>query len=279
LRELLIGVEGLALLRNLYDGSTEDADQRIAEVRRIIADDVFAAGELTTEGDVTTGYRLWSARYDEPGNLLIAMEQPAVWALLDNIRLGIRPGDALDAACGTGRHAQRLLALGHQVTGVDLTPEMLEVAKRNVPAAQFHAADLLALPFSAQRFDLVVCGLAIAHVEDLRAGVTELARVLRPGGRLVISALHPFRAHLGWHAPFQDADGNRGFIREYPHTHSDYFTAFADAGLTVRACVEPTLGIDEIPAKRRAFRHLPEATVAAYLGLPAVLVWDAEKTA
>ncbi len=265
---------GLALLRNLYDGSTEDAQRRIADVRRVLADEEFAAGEVTTEGDVATGYRLWSTRYDEPGNLLIAVEQPAVWSLLDDIE----PGDALDAACGTGRHARRLVDLGHRVTGVDLTPEMLAIAGNAVPQARFLPADLLALPFPAQRFDLVVCGLAIAHLPEPRAAIAELGRVLRPGGKLVISALHPFQAHLGWHAPFQDADGNRGFIREHPHTHGDYLAAFGAAGLTVRACLEPTLGLAEVAAKRRAFRHLPETTTDAYLGLPAVLVWEAEKT-
>ncbi len=94
---------------------------------------------------------------------------------------------------------------------------------------------------------------------------------------MVISVLHPFQAHLGWHAPFEDAESGRGFVREHPHTHADYFSAFAGAGLRVRGCLEPILGLDQVRAKRRAFRHIPDATAAAYLGLPGVLVWDLEK--
>ncbi|HEY2696775.1 MAG TPA: methyltransferase domain-containing protein [Pseudonocardiaceae bacterium] len=273
LRDVLIGVEGLAVLRNLYHGPAGNTEQRIAEIRRILSDDEYAAGEPVTESDSVTGYRLWSVNYDEPGNQLIAMEQPAVWSLLD----GRQPGDALDAACGTGRHTRRLVELGHRVTGVDLTPEMLAIAEKSVPAADFRVADLLALPFGDESFDLVVCGLALAHLPDLGAGIAELGRVLRPGGRLVTSQVHPFQAHLDWNAPFKDADGNRGFIREHRHGHADYVSAFTAAGLTVRACVEPAIGMAEIGAKRRAYRHIPDATIAAYLGLPAVLVWDAEK--
>ena len=65
--------------------------------------------------------------------------------------------------------------------------------------------------------------------------MAEFARVLQPGGRLVLSVLHPFQAHLGWHAPYEDAEGRRGFVREHPHTHADYITAQTlkvDGGMT-----------------------------------------------
>jgi hypothetical protein len=90
----------------------------------------------------------------------------------------------------------------------------------------------------------------------------------------VLSILHPFQAHLGWHAPFEDAEGRRGFVREHPHTHADYLAAFRAAGLAVHDCVEPELTVDQVAAKRRAYRHVPDAVTAAYVGLPAVLVWD-----
>jgi hypothetical protein len=57
LRELLVGVEGLALLRHLYDRSSADAEERIAEVHRLLEDDAFSAGERMREEDSRTGYR------------------------------------------------------------------------------------------------------------------------------------------------------------------------------------------------------------------------------
>lgn len=275
LRELLVGVEGMALLRRLYDGTDAEAEQRIGEVRRILDDDALAAGEATREADARSGYSRWSERYDEPGNPLIAIEEPVVWGLLD----GIAPGDALDLACGTGRHARRMVELGHRVEGVDLTPEMLKHAAASVPQASFREGDLRAIPAPSESYDLVVCGLALAHVADLATAIAEIARVLRPGGVAILSVLHPFLAHLGWHAPFEDAQGNRRFVREHGHDHAAYFDAFRRAGLRVRDCIEPRLGVEQVREKRRAFRHAPEATLAAYEGLPGALVWGVERLA
>jgi SAM-dependent methyltransferase len=273
LRELLIGIEGLALLRHLYDEGETDADHRLAEVRTILDNETFSSRELTSEADPLTGYGAWSSSYDVPGNPIIAIEQPAVWSLVD-----ARPsGRALDAACGTGRHAQHLVELGHEVVGIDLTPDMLRRARAAVPSATFFEADLIDIPADDGGFDVVVCGLALAHLAELSGAITELARVTAPGGRLVVSMLHPFLTLLGWQADFEDEAGQRRFVREHTHSHADYLAAFWSAGLQVRRCIEPALTEAEVVAKRRAFHHIPDATLAAYVGLPAVLVWEAEK--
>jgi ubiquinone/menaquinone biosynthesis C-methylase UbiE len=273
LRELLVGVEGLAILRHLYDGDDADATRRLDELRRVLDDGSYEHAEATPEFDPKDGYTLWSDSYDEPGNPIVALEEAVVHDLIRSVLAG----RALDAACGTGRHAAHLVELGHQVLGVDLTPEMLARARERVPAAEFQTGDLRRLPADDASFDLIVCGLALAHLPELDSAVREMARVLAPGGRLIVSVLHPFQALLGWHAPFTGSDGSRGFVREYPHLHTDYLAAFANAGLDLRACAEPQITEREVTAKRRAFRHIPEATAEAYLGLPAVLVWDAEK--
>jgi ubiquinone/menaquinone biosynthesis C-methylase UbiE len=274
-RELLAGVEGLALLRNLYDGDDATAARRLGELREVLADPAFDRAEPTPEFAPVDGYALWSDSYDDPGNPVVAVEARVVHGLLD----GLEPARALDAGCGTGRHARALAQRGHQVTGADLTPEMLARARSRVPEASFVRADLRALPFADASFALVVCGLALSHLPSLDEAVAELARVLEPGGRLIASVLHPFQALLGWNAPFSAADGGRGFVREYPHLHSDHLSAFARAGLRVTGCHEPVIGEAELETKRRAFRHIPEATAAAYLGLPVVLVWTAARPA
>ena len=276
LSELLIGTEGLALLRTLYDGSDEDAAARLGEVRAIVCGDLeHETAELAAESDPRAGYGIWAASYDEPGNPIVALEQPAVWELIDRLP----PRRALDAACGTGRHAARLKVLGHQVDGIDLTPEMLATARRNMPGVSFHEADLRSIPAGDAAYDLVVCGLALAHLPEpeLADGVKELGRVLAPGGRLIISVLHPLLAMLGWQAPFAGVDGRRGFVREHPHAHADYLAALRVAGLTLEELTEPRLTAAHTRAKRRATHVIPDATVQAYAGLPGVLVLVAVK--
>jgi ubiquinone/menaquinone biosynthesis C-methylase UbiE len=273
LREFLVGVEGLALMRGLFTGSDEAAQARIDEVKRIVADDeaeLFGLGTDTPELAVAEGYARWSSTYDEPGNPLVSVEQAVVWRLLDQVA----PGRALDAACGTGRHARWLAERGHEVFGVDATPEMLARARENVPRASFEQADLRALPFANDSFDLVVCALALDHVAQFDAAIAELARVVRPEGAVVISDLHPVVKVLGGAAFFRDSDGASGVVRSYRRSHGDYLDAFAACGLTVRRCLEPAFGAAEVEMQQPAWAFMPEATTAAYLDLPAALIWD-----
>jgi SAM-dependent methyltransferase len=273
LREMLVGIEGLALLRRMYDETDEAVEERLAEIRGLLDDEVLSTAELTTEADPRTGYGAWAESYDEPGNQIIALEAPVVRSLIEPLA----PGRALDAACGTGRHSRHLVEAGHDVLGIDLTPEMLRLAVANVPNARFAQADVREIPAEDGEFDLVICALALAHLADLEPAVAELARVLQPGGRLVASVIHPFLAHVGWHALFADARGRRSFIREHPHTHADYMSAFESSRMSVRRCVEPKLTADHVRRKRRAVGHIHDATMAAYVGLPGVLVWDVQR--
>ena len=93
----------------------------------------------------------------------------------------------------------------------------------------------------------------------------------------MISVLHPILAQLGRHAPFADATGRRGFVREHVHTHAEYFAVLAAAGVTVRTISEPRLGLIRSGPSAGTYEHAPEAALAAYRGLPGVLIWEAEK--
>ena len=272
LREVLASVEGLALLRRLYEGSDEEAAARIAELRAIVGDDgdpLLGSGVPMREVSARHGYDEWAPAYDAPGNAIVGIEAPVVARMLD----GLAPGTALDAACGTGRHSAGLAGRGHRVVGVDGSPAMLARAAAAVPGATFVRGDLESLPVRSAVAGVAVCALALAHLPELDAAVAELARVLQLGGRLVVSVLHPTLVALGWHAPYEPPDGPRGFVREHDHLHSDYLRAFDRAGLRVVECVEPRFTEEALPSKRRAMEHIPEATRLAYEGLPAVLVW------
>jgi demethylmenaquinone methyltransferase/2-methoxy-6-polyprenyl-1,4-benzoquinol methylase len=99
----------------------------------------------------------------------------------------VRPGDrVLDACCGTGDLALADARAGGRVTGVDFSERMLERARRKSSEIEWVRGDALALPFAAGEFDAATVGFGIRNLPDLEAGVAELRRVLRPGGRLAV---------------------------------------------------------------------------------------------
>jgi demethylmenaquinone methyltransferase/2-methoxy-6-polyprenyl-1,4-benzoquinol methylase len=97
----------------------------------------------------------------------------------------VAPGDeVLDACCGTGDLALAAERAGGRVTGLDFSERMLERARRKSASVRWVRGDALALPFADGSFDAATVGFGIRNVEDLEAGLRELVRVLRPGGRL-----------------------------------------------------------------------------------------------
>jgi demethylmenaquinone methyltransferase/2-methoxy-6-polyprenyl-1,4-benzoquinol methylase len=112
----------------------------------------------------------------------------------------VRPGDeVLDACCGTGDLALAGERAGGRVTGLDFSERMLERARRKSQTVRWVRGDVMALPFADASFDAATVGFGIRNVDDLEGGLHELARVLRPGGRLACleitrprGALRPF---------------------------------------------------------------------------------------
>jgi demethylmenaquinone methyltransferase / 2-methoxy-6-polyprenyl-1,4-benzoquinol methylase len=110
-------------------------------------------------------------------------------------RAELSPGDAaLDVCCGTGDLALALagrVGPGGSVVGCDFSEPMLDLARekaaaRGAAGVRFEWADALSLPYDAGRFDAVTVGFGVRNLADLERGLREMARVLRPGGRLVV---------------------------------------------------------------------------------------------
>jgi SAM-dependent methyltransferase len=106
--------------------------------------------------------------------------------LLDAVGLG--PGtDLLDVATGPGALAAAAASRGLRPVGVDLSPRMIELARRLHPGIEFREADVEHLPFAGGVFDAVVCSFGLGHFPRPEAGVVECVRILKPGGRIAFS--------------------------------------------------------------------------------------------
>lgn len=107
--------------------------------------------------------------------------------------LGLKPGDELlDAGCGTGIFTLDFLKEGAQVVGLDISRPMLEVAQRKLKDYPLHLVrgDMLYLPFKDNSFDKTVSVTALEFIEDAAGAVSELFRVTRPGGCVVVATLN-----------------------------------------------------------------------------------------
>jgi ubiquinone/menaquinone biosynthesis C-methylase UbiE len=272
-----LGLYGLAMLRTGSITTDEQLDEYAAALGRPRPTDPDATRVAGggVEHDVVSGYARWAPVYDAPGNPLIELEQPTAREILDTWPTGWR---VLDAACGTGRHTLHLAALGHEVTGVDQSREMLDAAAKKATAngarIPFAIASTGALPFPTDAYDAAVCSLLFDHLPSIDPTVSELARVVRPGGRLLISNIHPSMSIIGANAAFRDANDESHFMRSHVHWVSSYLQSFRDHGLTVLRCAEPCWHIDMARAK---FSYVDESVLhAAVVGLPMALIWELE---
>lgn len=271
-----LGYAGLALLRNWLIGDNTTIVTIFKEILLISKTQKDAnpsPNKRAIKHDINTGYKIWSKTYDKEQNILIKVEEPLVKSILKKFT----PGAALDAACGTGRYSSFLYSLGHNVTGIDISPEMLTLAKKKNKNVNFILGDLNKLPFDNEVFDLVVCGLAIHQVTNIDKVIKEFTRVVRPGGHIVISSVHPWLVALGAHAEFHDKKEGWGYIKDNIYWHSTYINAFDKASLRILECQEPKIKAEEILILQKGSLLNNKTISEAFEGLPVAIVWVLEK--
>jgi SAM-dependent methyltransferase len=170
--------------------------------------------------------------------------------------------DVLEVGCGGGQGARWASGRGARAVGLDISAGMLAVARRlAAPAASAGTmpalvqADARALPFADAVFDVAFSAFgALPFVERLADVDREVARVLRPGGRWVYSAVHPLRwcfpddptrrgltVERSYFDPraYTEREGGRLVYAEFPHPFAEHVGALRDAGLTLTGMLEP----------------------------------------
>lgn len=188
---------------------------------------------------------LFNAYYDRPAMIRLAGD--------------VSGRRILDAGCGTGPLTAELRTRGALMTGLDGSPAMLEHARRRLgDDVPLHVADLAQpLPFADDSFDDVVSSLVLHYLEDWTAPLAEIRRVLRPGGRLILSVNHPTvrvvtNPDEDYFATTQFSDefelaGERAVLTFWHRPLHAMFDAFAGAGFRVRLLSEPPPAPDTPP--------------------------------
>jgi SAM-dependent methyltransferase len=185
-----------------------------------------------------------------------------------------RFGNALDVGCGEGRFCRMLQAAGIKTTGIDPTRPLLDLARQRDPGGDYRVGRAEQLDFPDASFDLAVSYITLIDIPDFRAAIAEMARVLRPGGSLLVANLTGFTsacADRGW---VRDEKGEHlhfpvdNYLREAPfwfewsgirienwHRPLEaYMSAFLEAGLNLKFFAEPEPQSGEAIHKERAKR-------------------------
>ncbi len=136
-------------------------------------------------GPLAQGYERWYAT---------SVGQAHDRAQKEDVRRLLRRGQAgeklLDVGCGTGHWSSFFAELGYQVTGIDISPEMIEAARIAAPECFFQVADGCELPFKDGSFDVAASMATLEFITDRSAAVREMVRCAKPGGGLLIGTLN-----------------------------------------------------------------------------------------
>jgi SAM-dependent methyltransferase len=180
---------------------------------------------------VRDGYRDWLPTYEDTVEdymdvALLERITSVAWSTVERVA---------DLGCGTGRTASWLKAKGAtRIDGVDLTPEMLEVARQRRLHELLVEGDVRSTGLEGGRYGLVVCCLVDEHLPELASLYSEARRLLSPNGAFVLVGYHPFFImSAGMPTHFDRADGEPVAIETYVHLLSDHVGAARAANFTL----------------------------------------------
>ena len=210
-------------------------------------------------------YDLWSETWETDPSPIVALESRWAAPWLQDLE----GKTVFDISCGVGRWLARAQAQRADVFGTDLSLEMLvRASKKACLCGRLALADSRHLPLRANRADVALCALSLGHIAPLELAVSELARIIRSGGRLIITDFHPDALQRGWKRTFR-RDGQSYQIETYPYTKERLIGCASERGLVLEQLLEP--GFEE--PERIVFQQAGKPELFDQVrGLPAVLL-------
>jgi ubiquinone/menaquinone biosynthesis C-methylase UbiE len=210
-------------------------------------------------------YRRWSQTWESDRSAIVALESR--W--LSPWLTGLDGQVFLDLSCGVGRWLIHAQAQGAIVFGTDLCQEMLiEARKKTVLAERLAQADTRSLPFRDRCADIALCALSLGHITPLESAVTELTRIVRPGGDLIVTDFHPAALEHGWKRTFR-SNGELYEVETHPYTTDQLLHCAEQNGLVLQELLEPCFDEPE----RDIFRAAGKPDLFEQVrGIPAVLL-------
>lgn len=169
---------------------------------------------------------------------------------------GIEGGNLLEAGCATGEMVERLVGRGFRYHGVDISAGMIAACRRRFAAnaqVQFDAGDACRLPLPPAHFDVVLCLGMLEYVADESAAIAALARVLKPGGVMIVSGQNAWSPYNAWHRFIYSRITGRqaaAIVHEF-HTEDEYRRLLTRQGLSVEDIVYFDFDLVPPPFNRR----------------------------
>lgn len=186
--------------------------------------------------NVKEAYKHWSVQYDKNVNKTRDLEAISIRDILSDIKFN----KCLEIGCGTGKNTEWLVTKGENILSVDLSEEMLAIAKQKITtkSVMFLKVDVTEKwDFTSETFDLVVCSLVLEHIENINIVIRRIAEHLIIGGLLYIGELHPFKQYTGSKAKFENETGEQ-IVTAFTHHITDFTEAANTNGLEIEVIKE-----------------------------------------
>ena len=185
----------------------------------------------TNNMNVREAYDQWAEQYDTNQNKTRDLEAVSLQQALSGFHF-IR---TLEIGCGTGKNTKWLQTISDEILAIDLSNEMLTIAKAKVSSHRviFQQADITkSWNFAIGTFDLVTFSLVLEHINQLTPVFEKVYNVLKPGGKVYIGELHPFKQYSGTKARFNTEQGAQ-IVTCFNHHISDFTAGSKHVGFDV----------------------------------------------